>query len=649
VSFVTALALAVGLLVVAPYLAHRLRRRRAEDRPFAPARLVPPAPPKARRRSELEDRALFATRALAVVALAALGASPLVRCQRLALQRSGGASVALAIVLDDSMSMRAKDGGGPRFEKARDGARQLLASAREGDAVAIVLAGAPSRVALAATTDLGAARVALDGLAETDRATDLDGAVAMARALVGQLPQVDKRVVVLSDLADGHPDAPPLGENSPMPVWVAMPELRQAGDDCAILAADRSSTRVRVRVACSPGKTPSGREVTILAGDTELARAPAPLSPTKGEVTLTLPKDEDLALVARLTGADAIAADDEAFVVVEKGPGAIAVVADTADESVATGGAPIAEQALAALRLEIAVRPIPVLPDRSEDLAPFAGVILDDPPGLTPEQRHALGGFVEQGGVVLLALGPRAAVAPLGASLEPIVTRAFTWGPSPVAGVDPDTVAPLFADSAQSLLDLAPNGRVVLASEDVALLEQLASWKDKQPLFGRRGVGRGEAWISTLPFAVDASDLTLRPAFLGLLEAWVTEAGLRAAPRRTDVGQAWTFSGARDVVVKGPAGAVPVTRDQGIVRVVPERLGAYRIAVDGRDELRVASPVAREIDLRPRAAAPTMEGPALGDRHASVDISWAIALVLLALLTVEIALRLVSKAHLAQA
>ena len=34
----TALALAVGLLVVAPYLAHRLRRRSAEERPFPPAR-----------------------------------------------------------------------------------------------------------------------------------------------------------------------------------------------------------------------------------------------------------------------------------------------------------------------------------------------------------------------------------------------------------------------------------------------------------------------------------------------------------------------------------------------------------------------------------------------------------------------------------
>ncbi len=649
-SFVTALALAIGLLVAAPYLAHRLRRRRAEDRPFAAAHLVPPAPPKARRRAELEDKALFTTRALAIVALAALGASPLVRCQRLALQRSGGASVALAIVLDDSLSMRAKDGGATRFEKARIGARELLSSAREGDAVAIVLAGAPARVALAATTDLGAARAALDGLAEADRATDLDGALAMARALVGQLPQIDKRVVVLSDLADGRPDGPPVGENSALPVWVALPELRTPVVDCAILTADRVASRVRVRVVCSFGATAAGREVALFAGDKELSRSPAPTT-SPGEVTLALLKDDPIDVVARLTGTDAIAADDEAFVVVEAGPGAIAVVAEAADETAATGGAPILEQALAALRLDIAVRPVPALPDRAEDLAAFAGVVLDDPPGLTPEQRHALGAFVEQGGTVLVALGPRSAAAPLGASLEPILARGVSWGASPVPGMNADSAAPLLADSAQSLVDLAPRGRITLAAEDVKLLEILAAWKDGPPLFARRSLGRGDAWLSTLPFAVDASDLTLRPGFLAFLDAWVGEARLRASPRRTDVGQPWLFAGARagDLKVDGPLGAVAVAGEAGVARVVPTRLGAYRIVEAGKSQLRVAAPVAREIDLRPRTAVAATGGDGLGDRHASVDVSWAIALLLLALMTGEIGLRLRARTRLAAA
>jgi hypothetical protein len=76
------------------------------------------------------------------------------------------------------------------------------------------------------------------------------------------------------------------------------------------------------------------------------------------------------------------------------------------------------------------------------------------------------------------------------------------------------------------------------------------------------------------------------------------------------------------------------------VRVVPPLLGSYRISVDGRVEARVASPVARELDLRPRPAASTTEGVGLGERRASVDISGQVALLLLALVALEMGLRL---------
>lgn len=644
-SVVTGLALAIGLLIVAPYLAHRLRRRRAEERPFAPARLVPPAPPKARRRAQLEDRALFAIRALSILFLALLGASPLVRCSRLALQRSGGASVSLAIVIDDSMSMRAKDASErTRFSRAKEGARQLLASAREGDAVAVVLAGAPSRVALAATNDLGAARATIDALQESDRGTDLEGSVTVARALIGQLPQVDKRIVVLSDLADGNPDGPPLGQGSAIPVWVAMPELREPGQDCGIRLADRAGIRVRVEVVCSSASAAQAREVVIRAGDKTLARAPLPKTAT-GDVVLRLPDDDASELTAALSGADAIASDDAAIVVTEAGPGTVAIVADTADEAAATGGAPIVEQALSALHLDIAVRPIPALPDRVEDLSAFAGIIVDDPPGFTPEQRRALGAFIEGGGVALVALGPRSAAAPLGASLEPLLAHAVSWSSSPSPGIDPDKVASALAESAPSLVDLAAKGRIAIGAEDTGAFEPLLSWKDGAPLLTRRGSGRGEAWLSTLPFAVDTSDLTLRPGFLALLDAFVAEARQRAVPRRGDVGVPWAFSGARTVAIEGPGGPVPASRDGLSWRAVPTLTGSYHVVVDGKNELRVAAPIAREMDLRPRAGESSASASPLGDSHAAVDVSWAIALALLAFVAAELALRALTRAR----
>jgi hypothetical protein len=536
-----------------------------------------------------------------------------------------------------------------RFERARQGARELLASAREGDAVAVVLAGAPARVALAATTDLGAARNAIDALAESDRATDLDGALALARGLVSSLAQVDRRIVVLSDMADGHADGPPLGEGSAIPVWIALPELREDLPDCAVMRADRSGLRVRVGVACGPGAGAAGREVVVEDRDGKaLGRASVPPgaagpAPAAVDVMVLLPSEDAAPARARLTGADAIASDDAAPVVTEAGRGAIAVVADVADESVATGGAPVVEQALSALKLDVDLRPLPAFPDRAEDLAPFLGVLLDDPPGLTPEQRHALGAFLDGGGVALVALGPHAASAPLGASLEPVLGHAVGWAETKAAGADPSTAIGELAESSRSLADLAASRRAVLAPEDARSFDAVLRWSDGAPLVARRSLGRGEAWVVSLPFSVDASDLALRPGFLAMLDAWVRAARERAAPRRTDVGVPWKLPGARRVEVQGPAGVVPATREDGAARVVPSLAGLYRLDVDGKAEVRVAAPEARELDLRPRNGGRATTGEGLGERRAKVDVSGQVALALLALVAAEMALRVWSR------
>ncbi|MBX3208264.1 MAG: BatA and WFA domain-containing protein [Labilithrix sp.] len=645
-SFLTILALGVVVLVAAPYLAHRLRRQRADEVPFAPARLVPEAPPKARRRARLEDRSLFAIRAASVVALALLGASPLVRCSRLALSR-GGASVAVAIVIDDSMSMRAKDDHAEsRFARAKKGAEEILASLREGDAAAIVLAGAPARVGLAATTDIGAARATLESVGESDRATDLDGALAIARTLVGQLPQIDRRVIVLSDLADGNADAPALGAGSDttVPVWVAMPELAkaEAASDCGILSADRAGGRARVRFACSLPQAAAGRDVQIKDGDKVLQTAPLPQT-ALGEVMLPLAGDESRELFAVLTGADAVASDDRALVVVESGPAAIAVVGDRVDDAVSTGGAPVVEQALAALHVDMAVRPLPQAPDRREDTAAFAAMLVDDPPGFTPEQRHALTAFVDRGGVLVLALGRRAAAAPLGATFEPFLAHAASFAPTPAQSVDPASGAPALGEGAASLADLGAKGRVTLAPDDAAAFEPVLKWSDGAPLVLRRPRGRGEVWLTTLPFSVDVSDMPLRPGFLSLLDAIVADAKERSAPLRGDVGVPWAFAGAAQVDANGPMGRLASVRDDGALRIVPTLIGPYRLTVDGVQELRVAAPVQREIDLRPRAVVSATTSSSLGGGVSVVDVSWAIALGLLALVAAETVVRAVTR------
>jgi hypothetical protein len=396
-----------------------------------------------------------------------------------------------------------------------------------------------------------------------------------------------------------------------------------------------------VRFACSTQAAASGREVQIKDGDKVLAAAPLPQS-ALGEATLAVAGDDARELTAILTGADAVASDDRAIVVVESGPAAIAVVGDRSDDAVTTGGAPVVEQALASLHLDMAVRPIPQAPDRREDTVAFAAMIIDDPPGFTPEQRHALAAFVDRGGVLVLALGRRAAAAPLGATFEPFLTRGLTFGPTPVHGADPAST-PVLGESAASFGDLGAKGRATIAAEDASAFEPLLKWSDGAPLVLRRSRGRGEVWLTTLPFSVDASDLPLRPGFLALLDAIALDAKERSAPLRGDVGAPWAFAGAHQVEAEGPAGRVVSVRDDGALRIVPTVIGPYRLTVDGAKELRVAAPSAREIDLRPRAVIPGATSSSLGGGVSVVDVSWVIALALLGLVAAEILARALTR------
>lgn len=674
-SFLSIGGLLIALLVVAPIAAHLLRRKQAEEQLFPPARLVPPTQPSARKRSLLEDRALFSVRALAVLGLAILGATPFVRCSRLALTRHNGASVGLAIVIDDSLSMRAKlPSGQTRFERALVGARELAQGLATGDAVAIVLAGAPPRVALGSTTNLAAVTAALDAVEPSDRGTDLEGAVQLARGLVRGLVQTDKRVVVLSDLADGAPEAPPIQGDAEVALWLPLPELAAADQDCAVTRAERSGTKVWTRVVCSgrepaapsvsasasatPGKAaaaPAARSIEIRSGNKVLAKAVLAASARVEEVAVALPDGAPEQLRAVLTGSDAIAEDDEAPVISAGGALPIAVVVDAAATRVATGGAPPIEQALTALQLDAQVHPLPSVPEHEAELNAYSALILDDAPGFTPEVRRELAAWVERGGVVLLTLGPRAAAAPLGAGFEPLIPGVVRWaaiaatppiaGSAGTLGVDPAS-APTLGSSVPGLANLDPRGRATLDTIAVEGAEVLAKWKDGAPFLLRRSLGRGAVISLTLPLSTDESDLALRPAFLSLLESFVNTARARGGARRIDVGQAWTFDGYKDVKVRrvpldgvSAPRIIPVIEQDRRLRADAPLAGLYALTLDGEATTRVAAVPDREIDFRPRQVRDAAHAAEMGGVAAALDASPYVAIALLALLAAELALR----------
>lgn len=648
-SFGYVLALLVGLLVAGPLVAHLLRRRRTLDIVFPPARLVQAATPIAKHRARLEDRWLFAFRAFAVLALALLGASPFVHCSRLSVGRRGGGSVALVLVVDDSLSMRAKLGNKTRFSRAMEGAREILASAREGDGVAIVAAGAPARVILTATTDLTSATRALDTLQESDRGTDLDTAIALSQTLAKSLPHADRRVVLFSDLADGQLDGGPLGKGLDVPVWVPQKELRGRLPECGVVRADRKGARVTALVACGADTDAEGRVVACegsgvsaplskqkiqsitlsLAPQTPPPVAPTPSPSASGSAETPAPMPSLAACASvRLSGSDAIASDDVAPVVPEASPAVVAVVSDPTQSGVPGGGSPPLEQALAALESGVTVRPVPTVPDDPDELATFAAVILDDPPGLTPEARAAFRTYLEKGGSALVFLGPRAGSAILGASFDPFTSGPVRWVPS---------------EERKGLYKEA--GR---ASLDEPTMKSATIWMPgPPPLALSRTIGRGTATLVTLPASASVSDLPLRPVFLELLDRVVGNAAHRGASRRQVVGLPWNVD--PGVTVAGPAGPVTPTVDStaagagvGTTRSFsPGLAGLYVFAPEtGTKFVRVAEIDENEVDLTPRKAHEDAASEALGSTRASLDVSPYVAFALLLAIVAEAALRL---------
>jgi hypothetical protein len=567
--------------------------------------------------------------------LAVIGATPFVRCSRLSLSRSAGASVAFALVIDDSHSMRAEAADGPRFARAVRSARELLASAREGDAIAIVLAGRPARLALAATTDLNAARRALTELSESDRSTDLDGAVSLARTAIQAVPHHDRRLIVLSDLADTA-----LPEGDP-PLSAPVPELAEPLENCAIFAAERRGRRIAAHVACSSAAAAAGR-VLSLVGDK--SKQSLPLAARGGVQELGLDVDAELGHPElELSGGDALKSDDRSPVAAESAALGVLVAADVSTASAETGGPPVLEQALSALEGNSVLHPIALLPEDSDAFQGNGLLLIDDPGGITPEARGALATFVEHGGVAVAFLGPRAEQTPLGATLEPFVHGAVHWEAQAKFDVSESSLAWL-GPEAGSLRELKLAGRAGLSTSDLLGATVLGKFSDGQPFLTERALGRGELFTVALPTSVEHGNFPLRPAFLALLDYFVSEARSRSGKAQSLAGDEWLFPPGASVSVEGPRGPLALherASAAGTVQraVSPALAGRYEVRVDDKPEQRIVRLDPLEITTLPQKPPPSATQGRAGAQGGNVDASPELGFVALALLSLELAVR----------
>jgi hypothetical protein len=268
----------------------------------------------------------------------------------------------------------------------------------------------------------------------------------------------------------------------------------------------------------------------------------------------------------------------------------------------------------------VTVRPVPTVPDDPDELSTFAAVILDDPPGLTPEARAAFRTYLEKGGTALVFLGPRAGSAILGASFDPFTNGPVRWVPS-------EERKGLYKESGRATLD-------------EATMKSATVWMPgPPPLALSRSIGRGTASLVTLPASAAVSELPLRPVFLELLDRVVGNAAHRGVSRRQTVGLPWNLD--PEVTVTGPGGPVAPHVDGTTRSLSPGLAGLYVFTPEGGAKFaRVAEIDENEVDLTPRKAHEDEASEALGSTRASLDVSPYVAFALLLAIVAEAALRL---------
>ena len=631
-NFLAPLFLLGGLLVAVPVVLHLTRRRR-EPLLFPSFLLLQMTSATARfKRRRFRNIPLLILRCLALLLLAAAFAEPVLRGGTLA--ATGGAPLDLAVLVDRSLSMTVGD----RMEMAREAAGEELGGLGRNDR-AIVL-GFDGRAA--AYTELtgepGVLRQAVAGLSAGGGGTSFVSALGLAGRLLPAASGRRREVVLISDLQrsgfeDGRPQPslPPgvglrvrqVGRTPPANTWIAEVIVAPAAREQVVVSAEirfaptsqRPEWDGEVELLLS-GRTVDRQSLTATADRLATARFSPVLRPS-----------EPLAAEVRLPE-DALAGDDRFHFVIH--PEAAIRVADL-------GGSPPSVYVREALGVGVA-------PGFLLDRAPARGeeavrraldgsrvALIRDPGRLDAGAMRAVREFVEQGGGLVMAMGPRRLSRAAATELE-------TFAPAlPGEFVDRDPAGRLGDFAARHPVfepfgDSGPAGLGGLAffryrnfSGVAPDAETLARFDDGKPAIVESVRGEGRILLFASSLDAEWTDLPRRPAFVPFLHRMVEVAvGYERIPIAYRVGESVDPASAfrlspsasredDEVLADSPSGQRTILTGTGALRL--EEPGLYRARRPGAAEFRqigVNPPLAESdlraldaADVRMAAAAPT--------------------------------------------
>jgi Aerotolerance regulator N-terminal len=214
-------------LAAVPILIHLLFRRRFRRIEWAPMRYLKLSIQKNRRRFRFEQMLLLLLRTLIVLLLFFLLARPVMHAEGLGSWLGGRSRTSQLLILDDSLSMGAKEGGRSAFDRARELALEIVGAVGPQDRFTLVLSS-QSRTPLLREVELldpDETRQLINGLAVSDAYTSWKSTLDSADELITSGTFPIREVTLITD-------------------------LRRAGwsDEIAELADRWSGSQVRLRI-----------------------------------------------------------------------------------------------------------------------------------------------------------------------------------------------------------------------------------------------------------------------------------------------------------------------------------------------------------------------------------------------------------------
>ncbi len=609
-----------------PLWLHLLRRHRSEPRPFSSLMFFEPRTQSSILHRRLRHLLLLALRLALLVLLALAFANPFV--SRPAAAVSSGRILILAI--DRSFSMRYGD----HLERAKGMARDALARNSPGEPVEVAALDSDVEFLTGATRDRAALEAAIASIEPGDGGTSF---AALTRGLRGVAESQHKAldVVLFSDMQQTA--MPPAFADLQLPAGTRLTLERVGSGEQpnwtveSVVSPARlfDAKKERVTATIAGYATPAARRTATLTLDGRVLETRAVEVPSNGRATVEFKSLESPYGFhrgeVRIDSGDALPRDDRFYFSVERAeprpalflyPGNRARMAffyRSALEASGASGFTLQAQSTG----------------QSAGIEPgaYAFVVLSDVGELAPGLEASLRRYVENGGAVLIALGPAAAMAgrvPVtGDKISGQVSGAKDAAYQNAAATDPEHPALRNVD----LSEVKVYDAVRVETERAAALARLA---DRTPLLMEERIGSGKALVfaSTLDNA-GGNDFALHPSFVPFVQQSAGYLGGRASgATNVTVG---AFADLRErgsagvaVDVRGPDGkrALSLAEAASMKSFPLEREGFYEIhSPNGRERLIAVHADRRESNL---AAVPAetlelwthMAAPAAGEAGA---------------------------------